>query len=411
MTTANQAPMIDIEIPHHSQRIALLNIAQAIQWADHEVEAWQWINKCKSQLNHIANSDLIERISQVSSALSNLQGVADTARKNTSDNKNPDRFKHAIQTLYVEQGLPLANSPVGAFLICHASASTEMSAVGALAAILPPKNKCTHALSELILGIVDARLHLTGLDDATPHISQAASAELARWNSQMAEFLDSHNKKAIDLTDKLQESIDHQATELMSWTNNTTEFHNKCVDKLATTLSNFHEHMTLSAPARYWMNKRKHHKRQSWLWGIFFFSLLLAGAFSTIQLSFYVLGMHELVLDTVKQLLNGMTPTTQPSGNVWLERIATVGVVFTFLAWSLRVISRVWLSNLHMASDADERVTMIHTYLAMLKRKAAIEEAHRTLVLNAVFRPGSTGLVKTDAITHALLDTPSIGRL
>ena len=51
------------------------------------------------------------------------------------------------------------------------------------------------------------------------------------------------------------------------------------------------------------------------------------------------------------------------------------------------------LSNIHLATDARHRATVLVTYLAMLKNDK-VTEKERTVILESVFRPIATGLVK-----------------
>ncbi len=85
-----------------------------------------------------------------------------------------------------------------------------------------------------------------------------------------------------------------------------------------------------------------------------------------------------------------------------------VSVVAIF--WLLRILVRIFLTQLHQWSDASERVVMVNTYLAMhvgagiLEGKSAVDEKARTIVLTQIFRHGISGLYKDDAAPMTPLD-------
>jgi hypothetical protein len=66
--------------------------------------------------------------------------------------------------------------------------------------------------------------------------------------------------------------------------------------------------------------------------------------------------------------------------------------------WAIRVLVRLLLSNLHLEAEAVERRTMLLTYLALLRRGQGPSEQQRELILQTLFRPSATGIVKDDAL-------------
>lgn len=96
-------------------------------------------------------------------------------------------------------------------------------------------------------------------------------------------------------------------------------------------------------------------------------------------------------------------------GLVFAEEVASesstswkVGVIAFLLLmglWLTRIIVRLYLSNSHLAVDAEHRSVVVLTYLSMLRdEKDAVTPAERQLVLGTVFRPASDGLIRDDAM-------------
>ena len=98
---------------------------------------------------------------------------------------------------------------------------------------------------------------------------------------------------------------------------------------------------------------------------------------------------------------SGVVPATSGSGVPWYLGVSLLcGTVFLL---GLRVISRVAMSHLHLSNEAEERAVMARTYLT-LHKMGEIPNEQRTLMLQALFRPSTTGLVKDDAVPPSVLD-------
>ncbi|MNT53094.1 hypothetical protein D3C72_1901650 [compost metagenome] len=65
------------------------------------------------------------------------------------------------------------------------------------------------------------------------------------------------------------------------------------------------------------------------------------------------------------------------------------------LFWLGRLLTKLYLSQHHLRQDAEERATMTTTYLA-LTEVSAPGDADRQIVLNALFRNTSDGIVKEE---------------
>ncbi|MPX90331.1 DUF6161 domain-containing protein [Salinivibrio sp. VYel1] len=70
--------------------------------------------------------------------------------------------------------------------------------------------------------------------------------------------------------------------------------------------------------------------------------------------------------------------------------------MFMRFPWVTRLSAKIFISNLHLRTDADERVTMIQTYLALLREGSGPMDEERQLILQTLFRPSSTGFIKDD---------------
>lgn len=131
----------------------------------------------------------------------------------------------------------------------------------------------------------------------------------------------------------------------------------------------------LEAPVQYWRKKARSHRAMA---GLSFFAVAVSG-----------IGFGSFFLSQVADVLG---PAEDPGAAevVILLTLATLGV------WAIRIFVRLFFSQVHLNTDAGGRAVMIETFLALLNRDEASEE-ERLLVLNSIFRPSSTGIVKDDS--------------
>lgn len=105
----------------------------------------------------------------------------------------------------------------------------------------------------------------------------------------------------------------------------------------------------------------------------------------------------------------------QPELLYW--RMGLSAFMATLVLLLLRIMTRITMSHLHLATEAEERVVMFNSYLNLLGTRVKVtnddgietsvpmvDKERQDLVLNALFRPSSTGLVKDDAVPASVLD-------
>jgi hypothetical protein len=145
----------------------------------------------------------------------------------------------------------------------------------------------------------------------------------------------------------------------------------------------YREYMRLKAPVEYWAAKGAEHEVSAKkIKKVLFWYTPVA--------SVALLGGLALLLGLAISIANKETPLAL------FAIIGAMGLVWTTIFfWGGRLLVRFYLSQHHLALDARERATMVHTYLA-LSSEGKVEATERSLVLTAVFRPTTDGIVKED---------------
>jgi hypothetical protein len=72
--------------------------------------------------------------------------------------------------------------------------------------------------------------------------------------------------------------------------------------------------------------------------------------------------------------------------------------------WFIRLLVRIFLSNIHLENDASERVTMAKTYLALIRDGSFEGKEHIGTILAALFRPTGDGIVKDEGLPPTAME-------
>lgn len=131
----------------------------------------------------------------------------------------------------------------------------------------------------------------------------------------------------------------------------------------------FREQMTLRAPVEYWEGRQSHHETRTKVLG---------------RWSFGAMTVLTLILGVIAWwVLHNLSADGKPE--VW--RASVLVLVGVLGVWATRLLVRMFLSHIHLATDAAERVVMVKTYLSLMEGDNVLNDEDRKLVLQSIFRP------------------------
>lgn len=156
------------------------------------------------------------------------------------------------------------------------------------------------------------------------------------------------------------------------------------VASIRNTENTYTQFMQLRAPVDYWTGKSTDHAMQKDKayknlrnYFVVLTLLLLAAFFSAGRV---VVSVHDAANEPVA---------------LYVLISAGLAVLSTIGFWIGRLLTKLYLSQHHLKTDADERATMIKTYLALTENGAA-SDADKQIILGALFRPTADGIVRDD---------------
>ncbi|MBR3190447.1 DUF6161 domain-containing protein [Bosea sp. (in: a-proteobacteria)] len=140
--------------------------------------------------------------------------------------------------------------------------------------------------------------------------------------------------------------------------------------------------MALQAPVEYWEQKKARHRKKA----VLHRRVLCAfGIAATVVLGWLLYEVaNRIVVEAGKGTGAGAIA------------YAGIGVFVTTIAfWAARIMVRLFMSEHHLAIDAEERAIMVQTYLA-LKLKEQVGPEDLKIILTGLFKSTSDGIVKDD---------------
>jgi hypothetical protein len=314
---------------------------------------------------------------------------------NRPDERN-DQLPQLREQLHAWKNTPIrvaSSDPRAVFASAIAEKESKGVAVYALAGMLLDAEKIPDALNPA-RGLIHARLYLDGISsfaDATRPEQVLKDRQL--WD-ELVEYAKQKSDYFLELTDTAQiqfkELIGHHSAEFASLYDRTNE-------QLQAISDTYDQGLALQAPVTFWSRKADEYRKRAIAYSIIFaIMLVIAGGVLAAEIVYWLLPS-----------LRG--ETDQGLGFLALATLVTTA---TLVIWPLRIVSKMLLSNMHLETEADQRATMAHTYLALLRQDDGIAKEDRQLMLKTLFRTINTGIIKDDGTPASAVElfTRLIGR-
>lgn len=391
----------------HGQRVFPSPVELAA-WVEKEMQGYQDFAKVQVPNNPEPYRSVREAFNHLSAAHSQAQQVrALPAEDSREFNQVISQVSQHLQVVYVQKGLP----PVDSYEVQALQpllADEPRAVLAALFAVSKPSDNPTiqHLDPAASLGLgLAARLRfkLDG-DVETVAFNKAADSALAAINLRADE---TH----VRVNEQIRLANEAQGRAQSAW--NT---HNEDYGKLSSSLKQkveekveaadkeindfklaHHAEIALKEPVMFWQDKAKTHRGRANL----FAALGLVAAVGTgVSAVLFIPELLGSATAAASAELAKETATFAPGSNRGApsyDGIALAVIFSTLTLWLLRILVRGYFSQAHLATDAEERVAMVKTYLALMESGKAPSDT-LTPVLIALFRPASDGLVKDDSM-------------
>lgn len=373
-----QEPFISVKIGTDKDDTVFYNLEEVESWIQKEQEFWKWPDDMAKYQQHGFNFSHF--FGRINSTLGQISNSVNAIKNNHDDNAHKnlvDKLRNLIHRTYKPYNSQEAQNRI--FLL-H-SKDPRARYVHNLIETNPLRAACVATffmhhqvdlnISVCLDGAVTAILFDLGFEGNVQAEKAALEQLRQEWMQKISDAQDTNqaNKEDADkwreTTKADQETQQQEFKDFME--KNQTE-----IEEFKTLIK---AEIALKGPVDYWRIKSREHRLRSkyylkmatWAFGIVGVFLFLA-----------------------------ILPFGDPIEKITLRHLGLIAIVATVGVWAIRLFVKNYLSNVHLFEDADERVAMMKTYLALIEEDK-LEDKYRNLILQALFRPASTGIVKDDA--------------
>ncbi|SMB27175.1 protein of unknown function [Sterolibacterium denitrificans] len=415
MGESTAQPYFTADFGEHGGRFNWSSHEEITQWVSKLQNDWMWVrnqqhnptnnawqaiangfNAPIQALNHASNYKRQNQEQQAQSQLSSARSSLETFIRT-----NPWLLPDTPRRLFIER-LRDSGQPLEAALIVANWMAQDFNN-GA-------------PIRQSINALLTWELYERGIKDRMKTENAALKRLAGDMQSTLTQFQESEHtqiERFDQLHSELTEQKDGQQTTFdAAQTQRDTQWQEKLsvvqkeLDQLKST---YDQHMALAAPVAYWESKRTRHK---WLAIVSFVALLicmlLVGWFLHAELKTGLNMALEVKASTNVQAAT--QPATTPvlvqgalqSAATW--QLGAFLLMATLGFWFIRLLVRIFLSNLHLENDAAERCTMAKTYLALLRNGDLPKDDSIGTILAALFRPTGDGIVKDEGLPPTAME-------
>lgn len=208
---------------------------------------------------------------------------------------------------------------------------------------------------------------------------------LQKAESDVVEHFDRTNQKFKDYADQIDILKTEKKVVFDNWFNSSTkafqDFNSNSKTKIEELENLYQEKLKLEAPAQYWNKRAGRLRKQGYGW--------LVGFGVCIGIAIYILVwvLDKIADGTMKEIFADTSVAVK-----WSIALITL---ISFLAYAIRVVSKLMFSSFHLVRDAEEREQLTYVYLALQNEKG-IDKTERHLIMQSLFSRADSGLLKDE---------------
>lgn len=381
-------------------------------WFNEERGFWSWLEL--QQPWSEAKQAIWQRYIQFLGNIPRLINEAKTIKQNAESTKQTPQFQSCYSNIqsyfkscYEQQNGVPSTTPLGKHIALLRKSEGDPTAAGALAYCM----RCPMNLNHFdnFKGAMMGFAFEAGINDRNKVEAQTLEAMRIEWEKKFQTFRDglqteteTHKRLNSDcqqLLSKQDSTFNTMLSAKDKDLNGILTAKDKELKDLVASSKNewnnlrktYDDELAVRAPVLYWRVKAKTHFWMAWAFAIT--SIVAAGLFLWVLID-------EII--AMMKMPAGVQDPEKWHPEYW--RMAVVVASGLFGVWVIRILVRLLLSNIHLQTDARERVTMVQTYLA-LARRGKFKDEERLYILQSLFRPTPTGIVRDDAVPLTVVES------
>lgn len=385
---------------------------EAINWITQLQSQWSWISGLGHQATHNAWQIIAGNLNTVTTNLQQAQSYLNQNQLPHAD-QNIAAARSALEGLIRSYPWLLPNTAQRSFVDELRNGGKPLDA-GLIVANWMGQDLNGTPIRHVVNALLQWELYERGIKDRMKTESATLKRLAGSMQTTLTEYQEAERAQTnrFDaLHDKISEqqsaqeaSFDKEQKRLIyEWESQ----RNSTQQELDNLKNTYDQHMAIAAPVDYWETKRKKHQQQTWIFGVaVFIGMIVVGLFlsSKMQSISDVLASpptQQAATSAIQSTATLQTAAT-PASATW--HLGSFIMLAVLCFWFVRLLVRIFLSNMHLENDAAERVTMAKTYLALIRSDSLSKEENINTVLAALFRPTGDGIVRDEGIPPSAVD-------
>lgn len=209
---------------------------------------------------------------------------------------------------------------------------------------------------------------------------------LTESEKHLTEYLSNSHGKVVDAASKIDNHLlevnKHYGDWFTATSNSLTHYLTETKTRVQELENLYQEKLKLEAPAKYWENRAIKLRKEGFWW--------LSGLITC-------LGIATLILIWILGKISDGTleKIFQNTGTAIKWSVVLITII-SFLAYTIRTLSKLTFSSFHLFRDAQEREQLTYVYLS-LQNEEVIDQTERHLIMQSLFSRADTGLLKDDS--------------
>lgn len=377
---------IDIGAKH-----SFKNYEKITNWLEKELEFYQSIGNPGNIVHTFTHTIK----NQIPSKLNQNRNESFTA------NDLLEELKTFIESSYKSQGIIASKSKEGVWLLKQHLENSSLT----LGSFSYFQNKL-RGVSNTSTTQRDGEFSAYLFDNGIQPDFETEKKQYSSFYDEIIQQKDEILKELLDIRDKnnqLNQTIIKQNTDWEStFTTQKEEVAKKFDDeydrhktKMTESEDFYEKKLAVKNAVTYWSKKAESHKTNSFVFGIIAGILMILTLIGVASLGNYIINLDLKDANGIGRKILTETGALQ----LWVYGFFIV--CMTLIIWFIRLLVKVFLSNLHLLSDAKERETMIKTYLAFEREENTLKETDRDLILPSIFRVSTNGFIKEDSTPNS----------
>jgi hypothetical protein len=227
-----------------------------------------------------------------------------------------------------------------------------------------------------------SRLELEAIEKSRTAVEESTTEITA----SLAEYMDNASKKVKDFENTIDEITSQKSEELDKWVSNRKDHLDQlfveATVKQTTLEDTYQSKLRLEPAAQYWNQRATALRKDGQKWICWL--IVDIGISVGILISVLLMISNGTIADVFKDV-----------GAAVKWSIVFITLV-SFMAYGLRILSRLAFSSFHLARDAEEREQLAYVFLS-LSKDANLDETQRNLITQSLFSRSDSGLLREES--------------